>query len=65
MCLPHNRHGKDFFYYLMPQPGFEATSVDLHQPGTFKDALPTERLRLRQQCIMLIYCKLNVSLHLA
>ena len=39
MYLPHNRHGKDFFYYLMPQPGFEATSVDLHQPGTFERTL--------------------------
>ena len=39
-----------FSYYLIPLPGFEPKSVELHlQPGTLliQDALPTELPRLQ------------------
>ena len=26
----------DFSYHIMPHPGFEPTSVELHRPGTFE-----------------------------
>ena len=38
----HNRwRCKDFSYHLMPRPGFELTSIELHH-DLLKDALTTE-----------------------